>query len=135
MPPACAIWNCPWLVNDDTADLPRPDRARYVIDLMSDNVTLRNDQTGENQHIQVVQIWIDPTAHRDPAFRRYVERRAEQGIAAIIRFDQRKSLVLFAPVFADDGQWHYTGIMEQEHTLDQVVRALGVPPTMVISDV
>jgi len=60
MPPECAIWNCRWLVNDDTADLPRPDRAHYVIDLMPDFITIRNDETGENQHIQVVQVSIDP---------------------------------------------------------------------------
>jgi hypothetical protein len=46
-----------------------------------------------------------PTAHRDPAFRPYVERRAEQGIAAIIRFGQRKATILFAPAFADDMRW------------------------------
>src|SRR2546423_255596 len=60
MPPECAIWNCRWLVNDDTADLPRPDRAHYVIDLIPDYVTLVNDETGEKQNVEVVQVWIDP---------------------------------------------------------------------------
>jgi hypothetical protein len=60
MPFERAVWNCRWLVNDDTADLPRPDRAHYVIDLMPDYVTHIDNKTGEQRNIQVVQIWVDP---------------------------------------------------------------------------
>jgi hypothetical protein len=44
--------------------------------------------------------------------------------------------VLFAPALAADGKWHEidTGILEQEHTLDDVVRALGTQPAMVNSE-
>jgi hypothetical protein len=38
-------WNCRWLVNDDTADLPRPDRSHYVIDINPDYLTLTNGVT------------------------------------------------------------------------------------------
>lgn len=122
MPPDCALWNCRWLVNDDAGELARPDRAHYVIDIMPDYVTLRDNETGEGQHIQVVQIWCDPKhpdAHRDPALRRWIERRAEQGIAAIIRFDNREALTIFAPPLTHDGQWHEirNGELRPEHWL------------------
>ena len=71
--PECKLWNCRWLVEDDTEGLSRPDRSHYVIDLMPDFVTLRDDATGQANHVQVVQIWVDPKhpdAHRDPALAR-----------------------------------------------------------------
>src|SRR3974390_97093 len=91
MPMDCAVWNCRWLVNDDAAELSRPDRSHYVIDVMPDFVTVVDNATGEKTNVQVVQIWIDPDcpdAHRDPALRRWLERRNEQGlgqVAALIR--------------------------------------------------
>lgn len=137
MPPPCQLWNCRWLVNDDTADLSRPDRAHYVIDLMPDFVTIRNDDTGELQHIQVVQVWIDPKhpdAHRDPALRRYLERRAAEGTAALVRFNQRDAMALMAPALTADHQWHevMTGMTEEQHTIEEVESALG-SATMVLS--
>jgi hypothetical protein len=42
-----------------------------------------------------------PEAHRDPSLRRSIERRAQQGIAALIRFNERDAITLFAPAFAD----------------------------------
>ena len=92
MPMECSIWNCRWLVNDDTADLPRPDRSHYVIDITPDHITLQDNETKATTAIQVVQIWIDPKhplAHRDPALRAYLLRRGEQGIAALVRYDNR----------------------------------------------
>jgi hypothetical protein len=100
MPPECAMWNCRWLVNDDTNDLPRPDRSHYVLDIMPDHVTLEDNETKQRTNVQVVQIWIDPAhpdAHRDPRLRAYLSRRAEQGIAAILRYDSHRATLLFAP--------------------------------------
>jgi hypothetical protein len=131
MPFECGMWNCRWLVNDDADDLSRPDRSHYVIDLMPDFVTLRHDDSGELQNIQVVQVWVDPDypdAHRDPALRRYLIRRAHDGIAALIRFDASKALTVFAPPFAEDGQWHEIDSdapTERTHTLAEVENALG----------
>jgi hypothetical protein len=108
-PASCFWWNCRWLVNDDTAGLPRPDRSHYVIDLMPDIITMQEDLTGKLTQIPVVQIWVDPDfpeAHRDPALRAYVERRAAEGVAALIRFSEREGFALFAPALADDHQWH-----------------------------
>jgi hypothetical protein len=109
MPPECGLWNCRWLVGDDTDELSRPDRSHYVIDVMPDFVTLTHNDTGETQHVEVVQIWIDPKhpeVHREPALRRYMVRRAEQGIAAIVRFDAHKALIVFAPPLSSDRKWH-----------------------------
>lgn len=108
-PFSCQAWNCRWLLNDDTADLRRPDHAHYVIDVMPDYITARNNQTGEEQHCPVLQIWVDPKfpdAHRDPALRAYLLRRGEEGIASIIRFNEADGFVLFPPNMASDGQWH-----------------------------
>jgi hypothetical protein len=44
-PPECAFWNCRWLVNDDTADLPRPGSSALLIDVMPDYITVRPDET------------------------------------------------------------------------------------------
>jgi hypothetical protein len=131
MPPECAIWNCRWLVNDDTADLPRPDRSHYVIDIMPDFITSVDNETGERRNIQVAQVWIDPKhpdAHRDPALRRWMVRRAHDGIAIIVRYNAKDGIVIFAPPFDVNGQWHeITSGMQsvKTHTFNELLEALG----------
>jgi hypothetical protein len=134
MPPECKLWNCRWLVNDDAAELGRPDRSHYVVDIMPDFITTSHNETGERQHVQVVQIWCDPAhpeAHRDPALRRWLHRRAEQGIAAIVRFEFPRALILFAPPLAHDGQWHEVenATREQPHSFAEIVSALASDQT------
>lgn len=108
-PPGCRVWNCRWLIEDDTADLRRPDRVHYAIDIMPDYVTLRNNSTGERTAVQVVQIWNDadfPLAYRDPDLMRFIERRSREGIAAIVRFSGTKdAITIFAPAMTHDGEW------------------------------
>ena len=57
----------------------------------------------------MVQIWIDPSfpdAHRDPALRAYLYRRAEQDrMGALIRSDDKTAMALLAPPLMKDGQW------------------------------
>ena len=140
MPMECAIWNCRWLVNDDADELSRPDRAHYVIDVMPDFITVLNNETGVKDNIQVAQIWVDPKhpdAHRDPALRRWMFRRAQDGIAALIRYNSKDGLTIFPPPFdAEKGEWHE--IMSDQmqsvrtHTLDEMVAALGGEARMVI---
>lgn len=131
MPPECGLWNCRWLVNDDADDLSRPDRSHYVLDLMPDFVTVRDDVTGEAQNIQVVQIWVDPhhrDAHRDPALRRWLMRRAEKGIAALIRFNTKEALAVFAPPFDSAGKWREIAIgvsTGRTHSFTEIAKALG----------
>jgi hypothetical protein len=130
MPPGCRLWNCRWLVNDDADELSRPDRSHYVIDVMPDFITWQNNETGEQQNVQVVQIWVDrkyPDAHRDPALRKWIFRRAQDGIAALIRFNARDALTVFAPPFDERGEWHEVpGVAGVgTHTLTDTVQALG----------
>jgi len=130
-PHSCALWNCRWLGDPDaTAELSRPDRSHYVIDVMPDFVTALNNATGAMQQVQVLQVWIDPAyplAHRDPALRAYLLRQGERGIAAIMRYGSDKAFVLFPPNMATDGQWHEQGgeMVERAHTMTEVEEALG----------
>lgn len=109
-PIVCAGWNCRWLVNDDTADLSRPDRSHYVIDSMPDRIRLDPSDGSKPKMFDVIQIWVDPAfpdAHRDPALRRYLERRAERDhMAALVRFSVTENMAIFAPCLSTDGQWH-----------------------------
>src|SRR5580765_5282061 len=59
-PRGCMYWSCRWLLGVDTADVPRPDRAHYVIDPTPDFIRMIDNTTGELQaNIEVVQVWID----------------------------------------------------------------------------
>lgn len=138
MPRECGIWNCRWLVNDDAADLSRPDRAHYVIDVMPDFITIRPDDGAEPYNLQVAQIWVDPSypdAHRDPALRRWMFRRAQDNIASIIRFNEREAFVIFPPPFDAKGEWHEirSGMKPgPSHTMAEIVAGLGGEARMVI---
>jgi hypothetical protein len=110
-PASCGLWACRWLLNDDTADLSRPDRSHYVIDMVPDHIMI-DQPGGEPIRMLVVQVWVDPAypdAHKDPALRRYLERRAEeQDMAALIRFSDKDGMVLFAPALDSQkgGKWY-----------------------------
>jgi hypothetical protein len=127
-PNSCRAWSCAWLVGDDTADLSRPDRSHYVIDMMPDFITLQYE--GEpDRKIPVVQVWLDPLhpeAHRDPAFRAYVMRLGERGIMALVRHDSMRGFVLCPPNLASDGLWHeeYSTMTPVEHTAADIAMAL-----------
>lgn len=99
-PVSCAFWNCRWLVNNDTADLPRPDRSHYVIDIVPDIISAKNDDTGESYQWECVQVWCSPShkdAWRTPEMQAYIYRRAAENVVTLIRYDARKSIVVFAP--------------------------------------
>jgi len=124
-PVSCALWNCRWLVNNDTADLARPDRSRYVIDITPDFVTLTDkaDASVPPVKVEVVQVWCDPKhrdAWRDPALLAYLMRRGADGVAAIIRWSASEGMVVFPPNMAGDGQWHEErGTSYPERPIDQ----------------
>jgi hypothetical protein len=129
-PFSCRIWNCRWLTGDDTADLNRPDRSRYVIDLMPDFITLRPHDGSEPTNIQVVQVWCDPhepDAWRDPALLAYLERRGKEGMAALIRFDNKRAITVFAPSMSEDGQWHevHNGELRPQHVGNVLIAGLA----------
>jgi hypothetical protein len=109
-PLGCRIWNCRWLVNDDTAAMRRPDRSHYVIDLIPDFVRIDQQDGSEPVPVQVVQVWIDPDypdAHRDPALRAYLARLGERdGIIALIRVNATEAFTLWPPAMCPDGQFN-----------------------------
>jgi hypothetical protein len=129
-PPSCVFWNCRWLVEDDTADLSRPDRSHYVIDVMPDFITATPNDGGEKMHVQVIQVWVDPKypdAHQDPPLRAYLARRGEEGIAAIIRYSGTDGFIL-APPAMNKGEWceiRNTTMRDETHTLAEIEAALG----------
>jgi hypothetical protein len=132
MPASCHFWTCRWLTGDDTGELHRPDRSRYVIDVMPDFVTCVDDITGRRWTIEVVQIWCDPKAReawrRDQALLDYIERRGKEGKAAIVRFNNREACTVFPPDMSDDRQWHYRydgTIGERTHTFYEIARAIS----------
>jgi hypothetical protein len=109
-PNECGYWNCRWLVNDDTGQLPRPDRAHYVVDVMPDYIHQLLDD-GSRLDIPVMQVWCDPgfrEAWRDPRLLAYIAKIAdERRMATMIRFNSdTDTLTVFAPSLCDDGQWH-----------------------------
>jgi hypothetical protein len=136
-PRSCGIWSCAWLTDDDAEDLPRPDRAHYVIDPTPDFVETIDNATGQRLRWAVVQVWMDPkfpTAHRDPKFRAWLDRRARLvRQAALIRYDSTRAMLLVPPSIASDGQWHEkdTGMTSEgrNHSMTEVVdtyRKLGL---------
>lgn len=129
-PLSCAAFSCKWLLEDDTADLSRPDRAHYVLDPMPDYVTV-HEVNGLVRKVPVVQVWVDPNypnAHHDPALRSFLERRSQDGFMALIRYNSYDGFVLVPPIMAG-GQWveHKTDHNDPHpHTADDIFKALGV---------
>jgi hypothetical protein len=132
MPRECMAWSCRWVVSHDTDDMPRPDRCHYVIDIMPDFITLQDNESGRKHNVQVVQIWCDPkypNAHRDPALRRYLERRSQEGIIGLVRFDSSLAMTLIPPLMAGDGRWHECAAQRggPQHRLADIMQALAAP--------
>lgn len=122
-PLSCQTWSCRWLLGVDTGDMPRPDHCHYVIDPIPDFVRMVNQETGELQvNVEVVQVWLDPgfpDAHRDPALRRYLLRRGDENVAALIRLNGQDAFALFPPQMAQ-GEWrevHAKNAPEGQHSL------------------
>jgi hypothetical protein len=128
--PECKLWSCRWLVEDDVEGLSRPDRSHYVLDLLPDHITITNEATGEVSHVEVVQIWVDPRypdAHRDPALRAFLERKAKDNIVGLVRYDNTRGLVIFPPELSDNRQWNEVsqGLTGKEHSLFDTIKALA----------
>jgi hypothetical protein len=132
-PFGCRYWSCRWLVNDDTADLPRPDRCHYVVDVMPDFVTMTiNDEPNAPPvNIEVIQVWVDPKhrdAHRDPRLRAYLERRGNEGKVALIRFNESDGFTLWPPSLTGDGQWHeqHGHSLGRDHAPDERLAGIAI---------
>lgn len=128
-PACCAMWLCAWLIDSaETSDLRRPDRSRYVIDPSPDYITVRPNDGGESYNIPVVQIWCDakaPDAWRDPALLAYLDRRGKEGVAALIRYDNKRGITVFPPSMTGDTFREFSnGELRREHTFMEKVNAI-----------
>ena len=128
MPMSCKLWNCRWLLNDQTTHLSRPDRAGYVIDVMPDFVTHRNELSGAEIALPVVQVWIDPARplawRQDAYFMAYLEAIAiTQGLYALVRNGSNAATFVAAPCL-NDGEWffHTSGVAEKTHTPEDFLK-------------
>lgn len=121
-PSHCGIWSCLWLL-DESVPLPRPDRARYVIDPSPEFAEI-NGHT-----VDVLQIWIDPrcpTAHRDPALRDWLANRwATHKQLAIVRHDSLSGTVLIPPSASGACKWiESQGTATAEHSMQEIYQRL-----------
>lgn len=140
MPPSCKLWNCRWLTEDRTENLRRPDRSGYVIDIMPDFVTVKDEDSGEKQHIPVLQIWVDPARpdawRKDKGLLDYIARLgAEEAMCALIRNGSSDAIFLAPPAVNSDGTWfeHGSGVRDKAHTpLDLL--AAGFDMNMVMGE-
>lgn len=104
-PPPCRLWSCMWLLDEKLVG--RPDHVHYVVDIMSDVIAGREDDTGKIVHMPAVQVWVDPKyphAHRDPNLRAYLLTQKAEGFA-IVRYGSCDGLVLIPPHRSHTGDW------------------------------
>lgn len=124
-PLSCRLWSCQWLRNEDNRadDLRRPDRARYVIDMLPDYIIVQDNDTKAELKVRIEQIWVDPAfpdAHRDPALRDYLESFPRPGLC---RIGPGAGLVIYPPSLSSDRQWHEvqsTQASEVEHSAEEI---------------
>jgi hypothetical protein len=128
MPPSCRLWTCRWLYQDDTADLSRPDRSHYVLDIMPDFITATDDSGTFD--IEIIQIWVDPKypdAHHDPALRAYLAEQGKRNVAGLIRYGETEAFVLVPPAMTG-GEWiehRDTQMRPKTHSAQEVHDAIG----------
>lgn len=105
--PECRLWSCAWLSDPDAGKLRRPDRARYVIDIMPDSIGAI-EAGGRTIDVPVMQVWADPDHpdawREDPALRAFMTRRAEAGQATLIRYGNARGVFVCPPPLA--AEWH-----------------------------
>jgi hypothetical protein len=98
-----------------------------VIDTMPDFIRLMSPQ-GEEFVQPVIQIWCDPNypdAHRDPALRAYLARRAEEHVMALVRYDSQRAFVLVPPGL-NDGEWlERDAIGGAQHSIEEIAAVMG----------
>jgi hypothetical protein len=108
-PASCEAWACRWLAEAaETIGMPRPDRAHYVLDPLTDFIRLTHMETGEPTDVASVQVWIDPAfpeARNSPHLRAFILRMArDHQMPTILRWNNKEVTVVWAPL-TDDAQW------------------------------
>lgn len=103
-PYSCRWWSCAWLTDPEISGAAKPNLTHVVIDCMGDTVI------AGGQPMSVIQMWNDvdkPDAWRHPAIMKAIQMYADnRHCATLIRFNQERGCVVFAPSLTNDGQWH-----------------------------
>ena len=128
-PMSCQLWSCRWLLDDDMADQPRPDRSHIVLDMMPDVIRMTDERDGTAETLPVIVAWVHPD-HRDAwkseAFARYVMR---QKVPVLIRYSSHEGGgVLFPPAITggDKIVWHSSSLgSDMPTTLREKAAAIG----------
>lgn len=132
-PISCALWTCRWLSDDPAPNLPRPDHAGYVVDVIPDYIRLKNAD-GTITTIEAVQIWCDPrrpTAYRDPALLAWLNQQAEKhNVVGLVRLSGQKAIALWPPALTgrdDYVEWDgdKMGQPEPEHHAADVLEVVA----------
>ena len=124
-PISCRMWSCRWLIDEDTAEIKRPDRAGYIIDTALDTILV------DGEPVNALQIWVDPVrrdAHLDPSLRKYLNMMGEvHGLPAIVRWASDECFFLAAPSLTKSRQWeeYWGGSVSPEHMAARLKEARG----------
>lgn len=105
-PASCKLWSCWWL-RDASFDLPRPDRAGYVVDPTPDFVIFGDDAfTGKR--VAALQIWVD--ANRPDAWggaEQWIKKHiGDRDMVAVIRFGSKAAITMVPPQLSETGDWN-----------------------------
>jgi hypothetical protein len=130
-PRSCRLWSCQWLIGGEhTETLRRPDRGRYVIDIIPEFITVRPHDGSSETRVPVVQVWLDPrfpNAWRDAGLLAYLDQRSQQGFAALIRTSSHQASVLWPPRLTGEQEWKLmpSAMCEAQHSADEIVDTLA----------
>ena len=102
-PISCRDWSCAWLTNNLHKDMPRPDKAGYVVDPRPDTITyIPEDNPDTTIDVPVFQVWIDTRKVVDrgklilkAGFGPWLEDVFKQGMGVLFREGSRKGYVIF----------------------------------------
>ncbi len=95
---------------------------------MPEFITLQSGDASED--IEVIQIWCDPRfpeAHRDPKLRAFLERRANEGVMALVRFgSDGGAIVLIAPCLNNANIWiEHKSQCSVQHSVAEIFDKFG----------
>lgn len=104
-PPSCRMWSCWWLL-DPAFDLPRPDRAGYVVDPTPDFVVF-GDDVFKGKRVAAIQVWADASRPNDwvavqPWLCRVI---ADREMVAVIRFGSDHAVTMIPPQLSETQDW------------------------------
>lgn len=122
-PMSCKLWKCWWLT-DPTFDLPRPDRAGYVVDTTPDFVVF-GDDVFNGKRVTALQIWTDekrPEAWG--AAEDWIKKTiGDKEMVCVIRFGSNAAITFVPPKLSPSGEWQLIDSRCIPHRVADNVRA------------